>query len=133
MARRAGVFVAFYWSDTVVNGTIGKFIGDTIDIVIVYIYIYVHSAKRGARARARRNECPAQNNAGLSLHQKYNGGIARTKHPMTPDRREIQSCKKEPTGMRRGKKRNDGVKVGEGDVSIRSLSKTRKRILVIVH
>ncbi|KYN43701.1 hypothetical protein ALC56_01963 [Trachymyrmex septentrionalis] len=36
-----------------------------------------------------------------------------TKHPATPDRREIQSRKKESVGIRKGKGRNDGVRLGE--------------------
>ena len=112
MARRMGVFVVFYWSDIVVNGTIGKFIGGTIDIVICCIYTYVHSAKRRTRSQ---NRYPAQNNASeLSLHRNTTArSSARTKHPATPDRREIQSRKKESVGIRKGKGRNDGVRLGE--------------------
>jgi len=93
----------------------------------------MYIAPKGARARARSQKCPAQNNAGLSLHRKYNGEIARTKRPMTPDRREIQSRKKEPTGMQRGRKRNDRVKVGKEDVSIRSLERRLENVYSLLY
>ncbi|EGI66964.1 hypothetical protein G5I_04480 [Acromyrmex echinatior] len=44
-------------------------------------------------------------------YTKYNGEIEH--EDQTPDRREIQNRKKESAGIRKGKGRNDGVRLGE--------------------
>lgn len=68
----------------------------------MYIYTYVHGAEGRARARARGNDIRGRIMLPGYRYPECNGEIEHEVSPMTPDRREIQSRKKESVRIGRG-------------------------------